>query len=368
MARARAVQAFKDESQDLEARIVSAIGLVGPRNIALISRMTGAHQETVRYKIKKRFRRLGFRFHAEADYWKLGLVPHWAELRLSPKFIGTPRSLFLAMNKSAYLVYYGKLLPQGSFACLFAIPHGRGKEHEAFLSYLQHRGIIQNYTLKEVATERHTSMKPDFFNFQSNRWEVDWNKVTLSKGAEFETERRSRPTRVDYNDLLLVKELQLDATQHTVSIAKKLRVQQKTLEYHYRVHVQKEKLISSYVIRWQHDVETSVSHSALLARLTFRNLGASLPMVQRVISKIPFVWAEDLLDDGNYIATIVIPVLEATSTFDYLNSQVPDLYGKVELSFVKRSEASLFTVPYQMYDKGWKYDLEKMNRPFRALK
>ncbi len=368
MARTRVVQRVEKEPRDVEARIVEAIQRLGPRNVSELSRVTGVHQETIRYKINKRFKKLGFHIHAEADYRKLGLVPHWAVLQLSPKLRGTPRSLFLAMNESAYLVYYGKLLPQGSFACLFVIPEGREKEHEAFLEYLQQTGIVQGYSLAEITALSHPAMKPTFFNFQSNRWDVDWNAVKSGQGTDLLTQKNPRPVRFDYHDLLLVKELQANALQHTVSIARKLRVNQKTLEYHYRTHVQKMKLVAGYIVRWQHDIETSVSHSALMARLTFKDLGSSVATIQSVVSKIPFLWGEALMADGTYIATVHIPVQEATSTFDYLNSQAPDLYDRVELSFVKRQEASAFTIPYQMYDKGWKYDLEKMKRPFRSLK
>jgi DNA-binding Lrp family transcriptional regulator len=368
LARTRTVQRFERGSDDVEAKIIEAIQKTGPKNVSKLSKLTGAHAETVRYKLNKRFKKLGFHIHAEADYRKLGLIPYWAELRLSPKLAESPRSLFLTMNEHAYLVYYGKLLPQGNFVCLFAIPEEREKEHDAFLAYLQNSQMLQSYTLNEIAGSRHPAMDPRFFNFQSNKWDVDWNDVRLSQASDLKIERKVRPANVDYYDLLLVKELQMDALQHIVSIARKLRVHQKTLEYHYRVHLQKEKLVSGYLVRWQHDIETSVSHSALMARLTFRNLGNSFASVQRAVSRIPFLWAETVQVDGTYIATVHIPVQEATSTFDYLNSQIPDLYGKVELSFVKRSEASAFTIPYQMFDEGWKYDLEKMKRPFMSFK
>jgi DNA-binding Lrp family transcriptional regulator len=368
LVRTRTVQRFAREPDDVESKIIEAIQKAGPKNVYKLSRLIGAHPETVRYNLNKRFRKLGFHIHAEADYRRLGLVPYWAELQLSPKLVGSPRSLFLAMNEHAYLVYYGKLLPQGNFVCLFAIPEGREKEHEAFLTFLQNSEILQSYTLNEIVGSRHPAMNPSFFNFQSNRWDVDWNRVMLVQVPDMKIDRKVQPVDVDYCDLLLVKELQMDALQHIISIARKVGVNQKTLEYHYRVHLQKEKLVSGYPVRWQHDIERSVSHSALMARLTFRNLGNSFTSVQRAVGKIPFLWAEEVQVDGTYIATIHIPVQEATSTFDYLNSQVPDLYGKAELSFVKRSEASAFTIPYMMFDKDWKYELAVMKRPFRSFK
>ena len=368
LTRTRIVQHFGRQSGDVEAKIIEAIQRSGPKNVSKLSRLIGAHPETVRYKLNRRFKKLGFHIHAEVDYRKLGLVPYWAELQLSPKLAKSPRSLFLAMNEHAYLVYYGKVLPQGSFVCLFVIPDGKEKEHKAFLTYLQSNEMIQNHTLTEVTGSRRPTMNPRFFNFQSNKWDVDWNQVKQIQTPDMKIGGKVQPADIDYQDLLLVKELQIDALQHIVSIAKKVSIQQKTLEYHYRVHLQKQKLLSGYLVRWQHDIERSVSHSALLARLTFRDLGNSFASVQKVVTRIPFLWEEDFQVDGTYVATVNIPVQEATSTLDYLNSQIPDLYGKVELSFVKRSEASVFTIPYQMFDKGWKYDFEKMKRPFRSFK
>lgn len=357
LARERAVQRFQREQGDPEGRIIEAIQRAGPRNISELSRITGVHPETIRYKINRRFTRLGFHIHAEADYRKLGLVPYWAVISVSRKSAETPRSLFLALNRSAYLVYYGKQLPHGNFVCLFVIPEGKEKKHRALLSSLKESDHIRAYSMVEIVASRHPTMQPHYFNFQSNRWDIDWNQVDVSKGTELKIQQKSPVEAMDYIDLLLLKELQVSALQHTVAIARKVKLNEKTAEYHYRAHVQKKKLISGYLIRWQRDMETSVSHRTLLTRLTFSDLGERLGLVQRTISKIPFLWEEDLLADGTFVATVHIPVEETTSFFDFLSTRVPELYGHVEVALIKRSEASAFTVPYQMYRDGWKYNV-----------
>lgn len=367
MARGRATHRFARDSDGVEASIIEAVQKVGPKNVSKLSRMVGAHPETVRYKLKRRFTKLGFHIQAEADYRKLGLVPHWAEIRLAPRLAGTPKPLFLAMSEHAYLVYYGHVLPQGSFACLFALPAGHASAHRAFLSHLEETGAIEGYTLNEVTSSGRPAMNPRFFDFQSNRWEVDWDRVKVSPPSELKEGDKVRPEDVDYEDLLLVKELQLDASQHLSSIAKKVGVHQKTLEYHFRVHVQREKLISGYPVRWQHEVEKSASQSTLAARLVFKDLGGSLAKVQRACSRIPFIWSEDLQADGTYVVTMHIPVQETNSTFDYLGSQVPELNDRVQLSFMRKSETGTFTVPYQLFGKQWKYDIEEMKGRFRSF-
>jgi len=355
------------KNEPIEEKLVRSIQEVGPRNIAELSRMTGAHPETIRYKVKRQFKKLGIRIHAEPDYRKLGLVPIWADVTFSPRFGGSTGAIFRALSKCACLVYYGKLLPQGRFACMFAIPEGKKSQLEDLLAYMKRSGVFSSSTMNECAVSRINRMDPRFFDFHSGVWRIDWNEVERSSGSEVKIRGPVPPARVDLYDLLLIKELQIDSLQHLVSIAKKLKVHAKTLEYHYRAHLQRGKLVSSYYLRWMRDIESSVAHSVLITRLTFMDLGASFKRVQRVVSKIPFLWAEYVFKDGTYVVFLDVPVRETMTTLDYLNSELPDLFDKVEMSYVKRKEASLFTLPYEMFKDGWTYDLKKAKSSLAAI-
>jgi DNA-binding Lrp family transcriptional regulator len=330
--------------------------------------MTGAHPETIRYKVKRQFRKLGIRIHAEPDYRRLGLIPMWAELRFSPKFGGSTAEVLEELNRSAYLVYYAKLLPQGSFACLFAVPEGKRTQQEELLTFMKRRGILADYSLSEAVTNRNNRMDPRFFDFQSGTWAVDWKEVRMGGGSEIKLGGIAPQAKLDYYDLLIVKELQLDSLQHLVSIAKKVKVHSKTLEYHFRAHVQREKLIASYYLRWAHDIESTVAHTVLITRLTFSDLGTAFRRTQRVISKIPFLWAEYVYKNGTYVAFLYVPVHETVAMLEYLNSELPDLFGKVQISYVKKKEASLFTIPHERYDGEWTYDLKKAESAVARLR
>jgi len=339
MARAKSVQTFRDEPLDLEAKIIRAIQKVGPKNVSLLSRLTGAHAETIRYKVKKQFGRLGFKIHADVDYRKLGLFLHWGTLQFTQRYAESARGIFTSLNQAGYLTYYGKVVPQGRYVALFALPTNVTEEYRGFLNEL----------------------KPRYFNFQSGKWEVDWSKVKLEDARPLEREERRAPAEVDLFDLLLIKELQIDALQHIVGIARKLKVHQKTLEYHYRTHVQKQKLIPTYYVRWMRNIEKTLAHSVMVTRLTFKGLTTNeFLKAQSAISKIPFLWAEDLLKDGTYLATLCIPVQETLTTFDYLSTQVPGLDERVQVGLVDQGDASLFTIPYNMFEKGWKFDAERL--------
>ena len=362
MARAKPVALTRDESPDLEARIITAIGTAGPRNVAQISRMTGAHQETIRYKIKKRFGRLGFRFHADVDFDKIGLRLHWATLNFTKPYYEMAPQILQTLNQVGYLTYYAKVVPQGNYFALFALPENTADQYREFLSGLGNSGVLGESALTEVLMSRHKVMDPRFFNFRSGRWEVEWQKVTEQSPVPMPLDRRPRPEEFDYYDLLVIKELQKDSLQHLTGIARKLKVHQKTLEYHYRTHVQKWKLVPSYAIRWAQDTTKRLAHTVAVTYLTFKDLTRpEFTKVQAAVSKIPFLWTEDLLDTGTYVVMMYVPVTDMVNVTSYVGRALPNLASRVEMGFVEQPNAYSFTIPYNMYQDGrWKFDLRRM--------
>jgi DNA-binding Lrp family transcriptional regulator len=361
------IQTIRDESPDLEARIITAIGKSGPRNVAQISRMTGAHQETIRYKIKKRFRRLGFRFHAEVDFDKLGLCLHWATFDFPKSHYGIAPQMLRALNQVGYLTYYAKIVPHGNYVALFALPENTTDQYKRFLSGLADKGILSGFTLDEVLVNKHKVMDPRYFNFRSGRWEIEWKNVASQEPIPLPLGDRKHPEDFDYHDLLVIKELQKDSLQHLTGIAKKLKVHQKTLEYHYRTHVQKWRLVPSYTIRWTQDTTKKLVHSVITTMLTFNDLSRlEHAAVQAAISKIPFLWSEDLLQNGTYIAVMHVPITDIISVTGYISNSFPNLHSKVSVGFVEPANATSFTIPYHMYqDNRWKFDPRQLENSLR---
>lgn len=366
MSRARPAR-VKADSPDLEAQIIAAIGTAGPRNVAQISRMTGAHQETIRYKIKKRFGRLGFKFHALVDFDRLGLCLHWGTLDFSNAYHSVAAQILRSLNQVGYLTYYARLVPQGNHIALFALPHGTTEQYSDFLSGLVDRGVLSRFALEEVVADRQKVMDPRFFDFRSGRWEVEWSKVAEQPAIPLHSDRRQRPADFDDYDLLVIKELQKDSLQHLTGIAKRLKVHQKTLEYHYRIHVQKWKLVPSFRIRWMQGNSRRPIHSTVTTMVRFNRLSRlEFTEVQGAVSKIPFLWQEDLLRDGTYIAMMYVPLTDLTSVSGYIADAAPGLASRMEVGFVSHEDAASFTVPYHMFQDGaWKLNTRQMEAALR---
>ncbi len=362
LARARPVQTFKDQPYGLEARIISAIGSEGPRNVAQIARKTGAHQETIRYKIKRQFVDKGFRFQADVDYRKLGLGLHWGRFVVSPVHYSSATKLFRSLNESAYLIHFSKVLPQGHFVALFTLPEGTATEFAQFLESLRRNGIITEFSLDHVSAQRHKSMDPSFFDFRKDRWDVDWEKVKKLRASPLAPDKHRPEMLADEEDLLLIKELQKDARQHVVGIGRKLKIQPKTLEYHYRTHVVQRRLIPGYRVRWMKDTDQPLQNSTVTVRLTYRRLDrGQYSLVQSVMNRLPYLWVEDLLESGTYIATLAVPSADFAATMKYINEELGFLGERIEMGYLGVEDSYNYTIPYQMFSDGaWQFDAKKM--------
>jgi DNA-binding Lrp family transcriptional regulator len=350
----------KTGPEGLEARIIRAIDSVGPKNVSLLSRRTGAHAETIRYKIKRQFNRLGLEISAQVDYRKLGLRMYAGTFSFMPRHENDAAGVMGSLSRTAYLISFAKVVPQGNYAARFALPPEAEADFRQALEHLRHDGVLQEFSLDEIVTSRSSSMNPKFFNFRAARWDVDWDGVVLSQSHTFPAAEKDPDEVADYYDILIITELQAHTLQHIVGIARKLKVHQKTLEYHYRTHVQKMKLIPRYLVRWTKDTRKRVARPVSVTNLTFRRLSkGDLHRAQDAVGRVPFVWNEDVLGDGSYLATLAIPSDDVLPALEYLNTRIPDLASAVEVGYVKRGEMHQFNCPRHLYgDKGWKFSMD----------
>jgi len=105
----------------------------------------------------------------------------------------------------------------------------------------------------------------------------------------------------------------------------------------------------------------------VFTRLAFHHLTRSeLSAVQAAISKVPLLWTEELLQNGTYVAMMYIPLTDMVNVSNYVSNAVPDLGSKVEMSFIDFTNASSFTIPYNMYRNGdWGFDVRQMATALR---
>jgi len=341
--------------------IVETIKRVGPRNVSLISRLTGIPVETVRYKIRRQLIKNGIGGHISVNYNKLGLVRNWLVLDFDEKYREMATRMLAALSKTGYLIYYGRILPQGTYVSIIALPPSLRVQYGELLDRLMDLGILASYEMDELAWIRHLSMRPEYYDFETKMWKVDWaslhqSKVIVNQMMDSEV---GEPM-VDKTDLLILKELQIDSMKTISKIAKRLELKPKTVRYHYMEHVLRRGLITNFIVKWQGSRE-QMHRSILNAFIEFRDLTErSLLDVQKVFHRLPFTWFDAVSNNRSlYLAFLSLPVTQYINLLDYLQASVS--VHRFEIKLVDTFCAEAYTIPYEMFNetRGWVFSPEK---------
>jgi len=358
------VQERKDGFDDDFGLIIGAIKRVGPRNCSLISRLTGIPIETVRHKIEKQLVSKGFRFHVNVDYKKLGLIRHWLTLRFSDEYSELATKILEVLSRIGYLIYFGRILPQGSYASIVALPVDVIEDYVRFLDGLIDLGVLDSYEIDELSQVQQHFIKHEFYDFKKGTWNVNWAELEQSKADLPKTvENQSHEMIADEKDLHILEQLQFDPMASFAKISRELNMNQKNVRYHYLKHIVGRRLIREYIVRWQASLGDYERRSILALVVRLRSITSSdLSAVQEIFNRIPFTWFDTFSEDGGfYLAYVTLPMDQYVNVLDFLRKNIPkQCVNDLKVSLIDLSCSMGYTIPYEMFDaeQGWVFDAE----------
>ena len=206
-----------------------------PRNISAIARKLNLPIESVRYRVKKLLDENLVRVFAVPNHPKLGLIVHrvFLESKLN-------RTLEGMIDKCPYVSYltrcYGHV--NGYFLSILA-PRDKS---ECIFSYLEQL-VNRNYAKRYVAVPNLplSYLLPDFsyYDFKERTWKCQWDrflKCILNDGWCAPT-ALPQQVALDHNDILIIQELQIDATVSLTELANKLGLSVTCIRYHFLTHI-----------------------------------------------------------------------------------------------------------------------------------
>lgn len=358
--------------------IIGAIKRVGPRNCSLISRLTSLPIETVRHKIEKQLVSKGFRFHVNVDYKKLGLVRHWLTLYFSDEYSELATKILDILSRTGYLIYFGRIVPQGSYASIIALPVDAIEEYTRFLEGFIDLGILDSYEIDELAHVQQHFIKHEFYDFKKGTWNVNWAELEQSKADLPKTvENQSYEMMADEKDLHILEQLQFDPTASFAKIARELNMNQKSVRYHYFKHIVGRHLIKEYIVRWQASLGKNERRAIFSLIVQLRNFkSGDLSTVQEIFHKVPFTWFDAFsVDGGFYLAYVTLPMAQYVNLLDFLRRNLPKQYlDSLKMSLIDMFCSMGYTIPYEMFNEehGWVFDaertLEKINSEVKVMK
>ena len=343
--------------------IVTSAKKVGPRNAALIARHTGIPPTTVRYSIRNLLKRRGIEFHGDINYALLGLKRYLLTLRFGPSPPRDPEEILERMAGKAFLDWYGKIIPSADFSALAAVPFEFQGRFRDFLEGLVESGLLKSYELHEMDWFRLRSLDEADYSFRRRRWHVDWKgldqREVRVERTSAEATRVFRPDRVD---LLILKELQLDATIRLSRMARKLKKKYKTIYYHFNEHVVDQGLISRYAVYPRippGDGGTVILH--LLHDLANDELVAT----ENLFHRVPFTYMGGYgRGEGVYAAYTALPGAELTNMLEYISDGIRGFGEKHSLRVLSLDHMKSYTVhPHMMGKDGvWRFEPQQALR------
>ncbi len=344
------------------ADLIQVIDRVGMKNVAALSRATGMPKETIRYTLKKRFPELDLSVETVFNLGELGLQRYSAIIRFAPDALPHASSILDRLANVGFLTYRSGMLLEPAHIGLFAVPVLVEDQFQAFMRGLVDKGVLSAVELNRMEWARNPELKCRYYDFDSGRWNIDWEEVGTNLEAPPSPitvdQPRVKPA-IDRSDLLLIKELEAGSLRNLAQISKKLKMNAVTLRWHYRKHVLP--IISHHRVHW---IPARGANTARVAGVSFgfSHLNRSqLGKVRLLFNNFPFAWYEAGSHDGSYRADQAIPVQELVRSLEFLNARLGEMSLPPWKTYLLDLPTSMhYTIPYESFtdERGWVFDSE----------
>ena len=345
---------------------------VGP-NINEIARRLRQFKETVRYRYHRFFLDKGISLQAMLSYQKLGFKRLVLIVKLAPECEANARVIFDELNNHCYLRSFTRVMLTGEFVVHVAVPSELAVECAAVYTALQKTGLFKELEILEFEEMRNPPMKPDSFDFVRGVWSFDWNSLA-AKEARLPPSGTPKVEKYDKVDLLILKELDIDAGRKLVKMAQNVGVKLNALEFHYREHVQARGLISGYRLVWQGSRferawgvpgEDAYIELTILLNDSTRSEVAELMLLLRMT---PFLWSESR--GLTYCAEMFLPNYAYADFLKYIDKFANKAGQKLRIFVMDQSRAVRFVISYPLFhaeSRKWQLDTRAVLRTLGRL-
>jgi hypothetical protein len=367
----------EQELDNVNSRTVQLAKLlteVGP-DIPEISRRLGQFKESVRYRYKEKIVNRGIAVQAAVDHEKLGLKRMMLIAEVSSQYKNFASAILAAMSELCYVVGFAKTLVGGEHIINLSAPSSQISDVREFFELLKQRGMFDELELLEFDWHRNAPMRSEFYDFDTGRWDFEWQQPGPDD-YRAATYAPSSQDRFDYTDLLIIKELQIDANKSLKEISDKLGINYKKLAWHHTTHVLDRKMLPGYTVNWMgtrydYTLEKALHrrHRYFALDLFVRNVTEmELVTIRRQMNRLPFLWSEAA--GRNYFAEFAFPVDNVVEGLEYLGNATSGVRERMSLYPINQTEAVAFTIPYKMYDqstKRWVFNKNELESKFETM-
>jgi DNA-binding Lrp family transcriptional regulator len=346
--------------QKSDLQIVEALERYGPRNITDIARRLEVPAETLRKRLKRLRSTLFFRTSVNIYHTNLGLRKAVVFAEATP---GYEDLLLNCLKANDFWIFVSRCY--GTFeGCIgiFTIPKNHVGEFEQFIEAVRKSAVAKNTEIFWSTCFQSVSLKCDWFDRESHTWDFRWDEW-LDEIEHEDTdlpyilvEPEDFPIRGDKIDLLILKELEKDATANFTELGAKLSISPQRVGYRYQRHLVERGLIEDFRVSAIHfDRAMSDFHFFILefdSHEKFAKFASSLldKPFARALGKI--------LGENALYAYLYLPKSEFRKFLTALARLVRSGFIESYQYAIQDTQASWRqTIPYEYFENGtWIYD------------
>lgn len=341
-------------------KILSAMWRFGPRNLLEVSRRTGIPFTSVYHRVHKlesKSKHIAILLPPES---KLGLMrivvlvaaKSGAEERVT-EALKVP-NLWRSVNRceGAFTHFSVQLVPVQFI-----------RQFRMYIKQILKSNLITDS--KIILTGEYVPNFPNFeyYSPRLNEWTFPWKRWLAAM--------KKKPTRTledpkdyrniaDKSDLLIVKELELNARKTFAEISPKLGITLQGVKYHYDRRLLPSGIVKNFGFDvWPYPEEVSAYHEILLefpSSLTMNRFYSLIPELFFVLGA-----AKVLRQNSLFVRTYMLQKY-VSSLFSFLSKMTQEGYLK-SYSAVRQdfTDRTWQTVSYELFDetKGWTFDVDK---------
>jgi len=346
----------------VDLKMVEALAVYGPRNINEVSRKLHIPAETLRKRLKRLNSQTFLRFNINVYHTNLGLRKAVVFAEAIP---GYESVLSEALKINDFWIFLSRCY--GMFeGCvgIFTVPNESCGLFEHFISELERTGLTRKVQIFWSTCFHSVHSRCEWFNPEAKTWDFDWDRWV----QEVENEDTSLPytlvdpeafpAKGDEIDVLILKELEKDATISFRSLAEKLGISPQLVSYHFYNHIVGRGLLESF--------EVSVFHFGKDSEFSFFILSFDeWEKLARFASSLldkPFAKGlGKILGRNELYGYLYLPKSEFRRFLEVLSKLVRNGFLK-DYQYVIQdlTSSSRATIPYQCFKKGkWVYNHER---------
>lgn len=355
----------------IDVKILEGLSLLGVRNLAVIADNLHLPESTVRFRVRRMLSDSILFLHLSPYHTNMGLKKVVLFVEAAP---GMEDVLLECLKVNDFWIMLCRIYgPYEGCGGVVTIPKENTEDFNSFLQSLQEAGVARSVEAIWSTCFQCIPFRSRWFNVEEGTWVFNWeewiHEVETIEGELPYTlvEPEDWPIRVDYDDLLIIKELEKDGRASLVDISKTLGIPHERIKYHFYKHVLKRDLIEGYY------VETYRFPFPLCELLQFKfEFDDNYRMAKFALSLNDKPFAISLgkvLGENALFSQIYLPKWEFRRFIQALSTLIRrGLLKQYHYVIQDMYQTWRRTIPYEHFENGrWNYDSEKHSEELRKI-